>query len=187
MIKQPRLCQEVNYTVLSVKSKTEKFMSTLERKLDMTELDEEAFKKAYKDLGVCLLSVAKTLRKVTGGSMGALGTTAGRISAGHLPHMFEGEKMSWEELLKDLQTRWKDSFDFDYTIENSVATLKFVRCPIYEILSLEGEKAGGDLCNLFHNYIQGIMVEVLKGRFQVKTEEAGEKCTVKFNKIPDLN
>lgn len=162
-------------------------MSTLERKFEEAVLTDESYVKATKDLGVCLMSISKTLRKVAGASLGALGTTAGRIAASHLPHMFEEEKMSFEELLKDLQERWKYGFKFDYILSGTSATLTFDHCPILAIISKGGEKIGGDTCFLFHSYLQGILVEVLEQRVQVKPESMGEKCVLKVTILPKFD
>jgi len=162
-------------------------MSTLVRKIDDVQVEEKDYEKASKDLGVRLLSISKTLRKVSGGSLGAVGTTAGRIAASHLPRMFEEEKIGFEDILKDLKNKWKDSFYFDYTMDGSSATLTFTHCPVYTILAGQGEKVGGDLCNLFHSYIQGILVEVVQDKFQLKVETMGEKCVLKVRPLPKFD
>ena len=162
-------------------------MGTLVRNIDEVQVDETDYEKAYKDLGVRLLSIAKTLRKVAGGSLGAVGTTAGRIAAGHLPRMFEDEKIGFEDILKDLQEKWKDSFKFDYVMVGDSATLSFEHCPVYTMLMHHGEKVGGDLCSLFHAYLQGILVEVVQDKFQVKVEKMGEKCVLKIRPIPKFD
>jgi hypothetical protein len=162
-------------------------MSTLVRNIDDVQVNETDYEKASNDLGVRLLSISKTLRKVAGGSLGAVGTTAGRIAAGHLPRMFEEEKIGFEAILKDLQEKWKDSFKFDYTMADNAATLSFDHCPVYTILTQQGEKVGGDLCSLFHSYIQGILVEVVQERFQIKAETMGEKCVIKIRLVPKFD
>ena len=155
--------------------------------IESSVLEEEDYKKASKDLGVRLLSISKTLRKVAGGSLGAIGTTAGRVAAAHLPRMFEEESISFEDILKDLQEKWKDSFHFEYTISGETATLNFDNCPVYSILEKGGEKVGGDLCTLFHTYLQGIVGEVIKRKAQVKAEKMGAQCVLKIRLIPKFD
>ncbi|HPZ07266.1 MAG TPA: hypothetical protein PL110_04080 [Candidatus Eremiobacteraeota bacterium] len=162
-------------------------MSNLVRTIEGINVTEKDYELASKDLGVRMLSISKTLRKVSGGSLGAIGTTAGRIAASHLPRMFEDEKITFEEIIKDLQGKWKDSFKFDYVFADSTTTLTFDHCPIYTILSQQGEKVGGDLCTLFHSYLQGILVEVVGERFQLKTESMGEKCVLKVRLMPKFD
>jgi len=162
-------------------------MSTLVRNIDEVQVNDSDYEKASRDLGVRLLSISKTLRKVAGGSLGAVGTTAGRIAASHLPRMFEDEKIGFEDILKDLQGKWKDSFKFDYVMADNSATLTFDHCPVYSILTSHGEKVGGDLCSLFHAYIQGILVEVVQDKFQMKVETMGEKCVLKVRPLPKFD
>ncbi len=150
-------------------------------------LEEEDYKKASKDLAVRLVSISQTLRKVAGGSLGAIGTTAGRVAATHLPRMFEEETTGFEDILKDLKEKWKDSFKFDYTVSGESATLTFDNCPVYEFLSLQGEKVGGDLCTLFHTYLQGIIGEVINRKAQIKPESTGAKCVLTVRLMPKFD
>lgn len=162
-------------------------MTALVRNIEESVVEESDYNKASKDVGVRLLSIAKTLKKVSGGSLGAIGTTSGRIAASHLSRMFEDVNITFDDILKDLQKKWEASFSFDYTLVGNEATLTFKHCPVYTILTREGEKVGGDLCTLFHCYIQGILVEVLSERLQLKVESMGETCVLKIRLVPKFD
>jgi predicted hydrocarbon binding protein len=145
---------------------------------DTMEITPEDFKRANDDLLVRLSSIGTTFKKMVGASAPTVATTAGRGAALHLPEMYSDKYNTLKALLENLKERFKHAWDLNITMKSDTeAEVVIKACNVREICNKANLQIGGDLCDLFKSYLNGILVEILKKRPQIKIESTSqEQC-----------
>ena len=146
-----------------------------------TELTKDDYNSAHIEVSFLLNMLSQTITHVIGKASGVVGITAGRESAKRIPVFFENSNLS--DITKEIESYLKGGFDLKLQETNEGYTLNVNKCEIRNVCEREGIEIGGDLCNYFHNYINGMIVEFSKKKLQVKTKQAGKSCVIHYMTI----
>jgi NAD-dependent dihydropyrimidine dehydrogenase PreA subunit len=147
----------------------------LQAKVTASSLSADDWEEAYKDVSVRLMALAGAVNDTMGRGSRAVGRKAGELAAAHLPEMYEETDV--EEVLKRMQARFKNSFDFDVTVAGDELNLMFHPCGLYKVVEDIGEKVGeSTLCHLFHEYWAGLVSSFVGEKYKVDVPQAGFTC-----------
>jgi hypothetical protein len=139
------------------------------------------YEEALKDTHVRLLALADALKEIMGRGQKAVGRSAGNLAANHMPEMYETSNLS--DLLIGLQRRFAHAFDFQFNIDpdGTTVTLTFPSCALHKVVSQHGDVVGtANLCELFHEYMAGLLSAFLERSYSVTTLGTVGHCTMKF-------
>ena len=181
----PSQCITVSeYTQLQPLHRIEENVAFVERflqeKTAATTVSEADCAAAFKDISLRLNSLAQSIADCMGRGGNVVGRKAGNLAAAHLPEMYEGKDL--DQVLKRLQERFRDSFDFDYTITAEGVDLTFRPCGMKAVVESLGQKVGeASLCVLFHEYWGGLLGAFTSRKCQCKVPVAGPKCEMKVS------
>lgn len=150
----------------------ERFLQT---KAATTELTQQDCETALKDVSVRLDALAQAVTETMGRGQRAVGRKAGTLAAAHLPEMYE--EASLEDVLKRMQQRFRDSFDFEFELAGENVNLTFTPCGLHRVVTEMGETPGeAVLCKLFHEYWAGLLSSFAGARYRCDMPEVGEHC-----------
>ncbi|MBF0189204.1 MAG: 4Fe-4S dicluster domain-containing protein [Magnetococcales bacterium] len=158
----------------------ERFLKTktVSKSISDAEWDE-----AYSDVAMTLTSLAKAMPDIVGRGMKAVGRRSGSLAASHLPEAYEERDL--EGVLKSLQNRFKYCFDFEYQVTEEGVDMDFKPCSLFQVVKDSGDEPGeAVLCQLFHDYLSGLIGAFDGGRYRSKLKEAAPNCcTVKLDNV----
>ncbi|MBI5545912.1 MAG: ferredoxin family protein [Deltaproteobacteria bacterium] len=181
----PSQCIAVEeYTQLLPLHRVEENVAVVERflqeKTATTTMSEAQCAAASKDVSLRLNALAQSIADCMGRGQNVVGRKAGTLAAAHLPEMYEGKDV--EQVLKQMQRRFKDSFDFDYRLNPEGVDLTFHPCGMKAVVESLGQKVGeAPLCGLFHEYWAGLLGAFSSKKCQCKVPSAGDKCEMKVS------
>jgi NAD-dependent dihydropyrimidine dehydrogenase PreA subunit len=145
------------------------------------QLTQADYDEALKDTHVRLKALADALKEIMGRGQKAVGRSAGNLAAAHMPEMYETTQMA--DLLAGLRRRFVHAFEFDAKIEadGSAVTLTFPNCALHKVVAAQGEIVGSaNLCDLFHEYVAGLISAFSGKSYAVATVATVGQCTMKF-------
>jgi NAD-dependent dihydropyrimidine dehydrogenase PreA subunit len=142
------------------------------------KLTQADYDEALKDTRVRLKALADALKEIMGRGQKAVGRSAGTLAAAHMPEMYETTEMA--DLLAGLRRRFTGALKFDVTTDDGGITLTIPTCALRQIVADQGEVPGSaSLCELFHEYIAGL-VSTFSGRsYTVGRVGSVGQCTLK--------
>ncbi len=105
----------------------------------------------------------------------------GSAAAKKMPLFFESLEV--QPIIEGIKSYLQGGFDINEIVTNDDnIQLSFGRCALREICELENIPLGGNLCMLFHNYINGMIVKLTEKNFKMNILEAGNAaCIIKHN------
>lgn len=138
------------------------------------------FDEALADTQVRIRALAAALKEIMGRGQKAVGRSAGNLAAAHMPEMYETTKM--KDLLAGLHRRFAHAFDFEAKLDDDGGvSLAFTTCALHRVVAAQGEVAGGaTLCELFHEYLAGLMSAFSGKSYTVATVGTVGQCTVRL-------
>jgi ABC-type transporter Mla subunit MlaD len=144
-------------------------------------LTQTDFDEALKDTHVRLQALGDALKEIMGRGQKAVGRSAGNLAATHMPEMYESSQLT--DLLAGLKKRFAHAFDFQSNIESdgTTVTLTFPNCALHKVVTQHGEMVGtANLCELFHEYVAGLLSAFSERSYAVTTLGTVGHCTMKF-------
>ncbi len=144
------------------------------------QLTAADYAEALADTRVRIRALGSAVKEIMGRGHKAVGRSAGNLAAAHMPEMYETTKM--EDLLAGLRRRFTRAFDFEAKIEpDGAIALTFPGCALHDVVASQGEVAGSaGLCEIFHEYVAGLMSAFSGKSYAVSTLGAVGQCTVRF-------
>jgi hypothetical protein len=136
------------------------------------------YQDVLKDIGIRLISMSDVIKHILGRSVPAVGMTAGRVAARHLPYSFRD--VDGTKVLENLQALMRPAWRFEYQVTAAIVEATFRDCAVREIYRRENRELGGDLCTLFHGYLSGLLSELSGKKYPVEVKSVGEVCELKF-------
>lgn len=157
----------------------EKFLKTTTATHSITN---QQWEQAYRDVAMTLVALSRALPEILGRGSKAVGRRAGTLAAQHLPEAYEQNNL--EGILKNLQLRFRNSFDFDFSLSHEKIAMTFKPCSLYDIVEHAGDRAGESiLCQLFHDYMAGLVGAFDGKKYRTELVSSGPKCVVNLNRF----
>jgi NAD-dependent dihydropyrimidine dehydrogenase PreA subunit len=151
----------------------------LQEKSGTSTLTEADWEEARKDVAARLFALSATVLETIGRGHKAIGRRAGALAAAHFPEMYE--EAGLDKVLSSMQHRFRDAFEFDYSVAGESANLNFHPCGLCRIVEDAGEKVGeAVLCQLFHEYWAGVLGAFVGVQYRCEVPEAGKTCRMEL-------
>jgi ferredoxin len=159
----PSRCLEINDIIRQrpfyrIEENVEFVSKFLRRKPVQQELSADDWQEALSDVAVRLNGLTDSITETMGRGQKAVGRKAGKLSAEHLPEMYEGHGLS--EVLSRLAHRFAGAFDFasEISADGATVTIRFERCALNHVCKIGGTTPGQALvCSIFHEYWAGLI------------------------------
>ncbi len=141
----------------------------------LTVADHE---RAMTEVSFLLSIFATTVHDLMGGATAPVGRAAGRQAAARMPlHLPEPTPQS---VLQALTAQLVRGFDMTFRLDGRTAELSFGRCAIRDACRAQGLTPGGDLCTLFHFYLDGVVNGLLQRPAKSTLVASGEHCVARL-------
>lgn len=149
-------------------------ISTTELHLTIDDYD-----KAFTEVSFLLDMFVDTIETFVGRSTPSLAVAAGRKMANNMPiHLLEATpENALDELVRVFRIQ---QMEIDGHFANGEAVMTLNHCPIRSVCLQRNMALDGQVCQMFHYYVAGIMAELAGCPARPKTIETGEKCTFKL-------
>jgi NAD-dependent dihydropyrimidine dehydrogenase PreA subunit/predicted hydrocarbon binding protein len=144
-------------------------------------LSDADLAEALQDVAVRLSALGDSVTDTMGRGNKAVGRRAGKLSAAHLPEMYEGRNLN--ETLKRLQHRFKGSFAFaaEVSEEESRIGIHFDNCALARVVTAHGQEPGrAVLCTLFHGFWAGLLSEFTHRQYALEAPNGGPVCSLRL-------
>jgi hypothetical protein len=143
--------------------------------LRMTVADE---REAFTEVSFLLDTFASTIHDLMGGATAPVGRIGGRHMARKLPvHLPEP---TLETVLECVAGQFKSGYDLSASCAERGAEVEFGRCAIRAVCRERNLQPGGDLCKLFHYYLDGIVNELLQRPVKSEIVATGDSCRTRM-------
>lgn len=143
------------------------------------QIPEAQWDEALRDVAVRLDGLAESIVETMGRGQKAVGRKAGKLSAEHLPEMYEEHGL--EEVLVRLSRRLRGAFDFRYqvSVDGNNVVIEMTHCALVPVCKQAGrEPHGAVICQLFHEYIAGLLGAFVDRNYTVSTDTGKCPCTI---------
>jgi hypothetical protein len=143
------------------------------------QISEAEWDEALRDVAVRLDGLAESIVETMGRGQKAVGRKAGRLSAEHLPEMYEGHGL--EEVIVRLAHRLRGAFDFRHQIsaDGNTIAIEMTHCALVSVCKQAGRTANSAvICQLFHEYIAGLLGAFVDRNYTVSTDPGKCPCTM---------
>lgn len=149
----------------------------------MSEMSEELLtlddhRQAFTEVSFLLDIFAATIDNLMGGATVSVGRIAGRHMAKNLPlHM---PSPTLQEVLTALAEHMQAGFEFSFACEEKGADIHFGTCVIRKVCTIRNLPVGGELCRLFHYYIDGMVNELCNRPAKSRILVSDDQCRVRL-------
>ncbi len=139
-------------------------------------LTSEDYDKAFTEVSFLLDMLVETITAFVGKSTPALGVASGRKMAINMPvHMTEKTPtLALDELVRVLRIQ---RLDIGAQLLGTEAVVSMHDCPIGSVCRNRKMELGGEICQMFHYYLAGIVAELSGCPARPKTLTVGDNCT----------
>jgi NAD-dependent dihydropyrimidine dehydrogenase PreA subunit len=144
--------------------------------LSSSDLDE-----ALRDVAVRLGALGDSVTETMGRGNKAVGRRSGKLSAVHLPEMYEGRNL--DEILTRLQRRFAGSFAFRAEVADreSRIGIHFDNCALARVVESSGQQPGqAVLCTLFHEFWAGLLSEFTQRQYALEAPNGEPVCSLRL-------
>lgn len=139
-----------------------------------TDLDASDYRNALTEVSFLLDILAATVDDLMGGATVSLGRVAGRNQARRLPIFIESPTLtSVVEALRHHQ-----HLGAQFSLLPDSETIEFGHCAIRAVCAQRGQPLGGNLCRVYHYYLDGIINEFLLRPTRSHLDSTGDSCRV---------
>jgi hypothetical protein len=121
---------------------------------------------------------AATVNDLMGGASASVGRIAGRHMARKLP--VELVDPSLEQVLDAVASHVRRGFDITYTRTETGVDLTFGRCAMREVCRTRDTRPGGHVCQLYHQYFDGLINELHARPTKSTIAVAGDTCQIRM-------
>ncbi len=127
---------------------------------------------------VCFLldAFASTIHGLMGGATAPVGRIAGRHMARKLPVYLPEPTL--ETVLECVAGQFRSGYEMSPRCLERGAEIVFGRCTMREVCRERSLQPGGDLCRLFHYYLDGIVNELLERPVKSELATTGDSCRI---------
>jgi hypothetical protein len=139
-------------------------------------LTTEDYDKAFTEVSFLLDIFVDTIETFVGKSTPSLAVAAGRKMALNMP-VFLQEATPEGALAEFVRIFRIQQMEVDGHYTGKEAVISINHCPIRSVCINRGMELDGQICQMFHYYVAGILAELAGCPARPKTIETGEKCT----------
>ena len=131
---------------------------------------------AFTEVSFLLDIFASTIEELMGGATASVGRIAGRELARKLP--IETLTENRNEIIRQVAAHFKNGYDIrlDNVENKNSAVIRFGNCAIREVCKTRQMSLGGELCQLFHYYFDGVINELVKSPVKSDVTPADDVC-----------
>jgi len=144
-------------------------------------LSEDDVAEALQDVAVRLNALGDSVTETMGRGNKVVGRRAGKLSAAHLPEMYEGRDL--QQVLDRLQRRFAGSFSFRSEVASTDGRIgiHFDRCALANVVKKHGQEPGkAVLCTLFHEFWAGLLSEFTHQQYALEAPNGGPVCSLRL-------
>jgi hypothetical protein len=141
---------------------------------DDLQLTLEAHREAFTEVSFLLDAFASTINALMGGATAPVGRIAGRHMAKKLPVYLPEPTL--EAVLECVAGQFQGGYEMSPRCLERGAEMDFGRCAIRAVCRERNLPPGGDLCKLFHYYLDGIINELLERPVKSELIATGDSC-----------
>lgn len=139
-------------------------------------LTPEDYDKAFTEISFLLDMFVDTIETFVGKSTPSLAVAAGRKMAQNMPiHLQEATPEN--ALAEFIRVFRIQQMEIDGRFAGKEAVISINHCPIRSVCLKRNMDVDGQICQMFHYYVAGILAELAGCPARPKTVETGEKCT----------
>jgi hypothetical protein len=139
-------------------------------------LTPEDYDKAFTEVSFLLDIFVDTIETFVGKSTPSLAVAAGRKMALNMP-IFLTEATPERALAEFVRVFRIQQMEIEALYTGKEAVISINHCPIRSVCQNRGMALDGQMCQMFHYYVAGILAELAGCPARPKTVETGEKCT----------
>ena len=147
-------------------------------------LAPEDYDKAMTEVSFLLEMLVQTIEKFVGKSTPSLAVAAGRQMAKNMPvHL---DVASPETALAEFVRVFRlQQMEVEGSFTGKEAVIAICHCPISSVCQNRNMDLDGQVCQMFHYYVAGILAELAGCPARPRTVECGERCVfnVMFSQI----
>lgn len=139
-------------------------------------------KKAKQEVAFLLNMLSHTIKDITGRASGAVERMAGRAAAKKMPLFFETRDA--QTVIQSIKFFLEGGFDISdiVIVGEEKIELTFGRCALREMCEELNIPIGNNICTLFHNYMNGMIMEFTEGEFTMSIRETGDnRCMIEHS------
>ncbi len=121
---------------------------------------------------------ARTVADLMGGATASVGRIAGRHFARKMPVYLDSPSLS--EVLDVFSAHLRKGFDIQHATTESGVELTFERCAMRDVCRSRGAKPGGEVCRLFHMFVDGVVNELYARPTKSTMTSTGDRCVARM-------
>ena len=129
---------------------------------------------AFTEVSFLLEIFATTVSQLMGGATASVGRIAGRHFARKLPVTLVDPTL--EQVVQTLADYVRKGTDIAFTRTDAGVDLTITRCSMRNVCRSRQAELGGDVCRLYHMFIDGVVNELYSRPAKSIITEAGEIC-----------
>jgi hypothetical protein len=129
---------------------------------------------AFTEVSFLLEIFAITVSQLMGGATASVGRIAGRHFARKLPVNLVDPTL--EEVVQAFADQVRKGTDITFTRTDHCLDLTFTRCAMRNVCRSRHAEPGGDVCRLYHMFIDGVVNELYSRPAKSTLTEVGETC-----------
>ncbi len=137
-------------------------------------LTVEDHREAFTEVSFLLDAFASTIHGLMGGATAPVGRIAGRHMAGKLPVYVPAPELP--AVLQCVAEQFASGYEISARCLEQGAEMEFGRCAIRAVCRERNLPPGGDLCKLFHYYLDGIINDLLQRPVKSELAAVGDTC-----------
>ncbi len=140
------------------------------------QLTLEEHREAFTEVSFLLDAFASTIHGLMGGATAPVGRIAGRHMARKLPVYVPEPTL--ENVLECVAGQFQSGYEMSPRCLERGAEMEFGRCAIRAVCRERNLPPGGDLCKLFHYYLDGIINDLLQRPVKSELADTGDTCRI---------
>ena len=129
---------------------------------------------AFTEVSFLLEIFATTVSKLMGGATASVGRIAGRHFARKLPVTLVDPTL--EQVVQAFADHVRKGTDIAFTRTASGVDLTITRCAMRNVCRSRHAEPGGDVCQLYHMFIDGVVNELYSRPAKSTITEVGDTC-----------
>ncbi len=142
-------------------------------------LTPEDLAEAEKDVAARLIALADAVVEIMGRGHKAVGRRAGAVAAAHMPEMYESAGL--EQVLPALERQLGEAFALRFEGGDHGIDARFSPCGLCQVVTDAGQRPGeAVLCEIFHEYLAGLLTAYAGARVRHELLEAGSTCSLRL-------
>jgi hypothetical protein len=134
--------------------------------------------KAFTEVSFLLDIFARTVADLMGGATASVGRIAGRQFARKMPVYLDSPSLS--QVLDAFSAQVQKGFEIRHVASGTGVDLTFDRCAMRDVCRSRGAEPGGEVCRLFHMFVDGVVNELYARPTKSTITSTGDRCVARM-------